>query len=239
VADFEIPNFKLKPITVIRFPVKKFGGVYRVRSVKGSPYQMYSAIFSVELIRYIQQHAKTNVGQMYRIGIISPYAIQNTIVTKLIERIGVGPVEVVTGTVHGFQGDECNLILVILNPPKNITRSPRTFLNKKNILNVAISRAKDKMILMIPFDPDGELNIQDLHQIKYIESLAGRLPGCKPFVIGYEAADLEKAFWGSESFIEENCLSTTHQNVNVYAEVIKKYEVRQDENAIDVIVKTQ
>jgi hypothetical protein len=236
VTEFEIPNFPLKAITVIRFPVKKFGGVYRVRSVKGSPYQLYSAIFSVELIRYVQQHAKTKIGQVYKIGIISPYALQSTIVTKLIEKVGSGPIEVVTGTVHGFQGDECNLILVILNPPKKITRSPRTFLNKKNILNVAISRARDKLMLMIPFDPDKELNIQDLHQINYIEKLASKLHECRSVLIGYESTQIEKVLWGSETFIEDNSLSTTHQNVNIYTEAVRRYEIRQDENAIDMLV---
>lgn len=126
-----IPSLPLKPITIIKFPVKKYEGVYRVRTINGSPYQLYSSIFTVELTKYIQEHREINQGQVYRIGIISPYAIQSNIISNLISKTVSGPIDISTGTVHSFQGDECNLVIVVLNPPRNISRSVRTFLNKK------------------------------------------------------------------------------------------------------------
>ncbi len=234
---FEIQNLPLSSLNIIRFPVKKYEGIYRSRSVQGSPYHIYSAIFSVELIKYIQSNLSSNSHLPYRIGIISPYAVQNTIVSKLLEKVGSGPVEIVTGTVHGFQGDECDLVIVLLNPPRNIKRTVRSFLNKKNILNVAISRARDKMILMVPHDSEGEVNVHDLHQIKHIEYLAGKLNDCKDEVTGYLAEDIEAALWGSNTYIEDNAFHTSHQKVNIYTEAAKQYEIRQDENAVDVQVK--
>lgn len=183
----------MKAINIIRFPVKRYEGIYRSRIIKGSPYHIYAAIFTVEMIQHIQKNVTLNQGEIYRIGIISPYAIQSTIISKLLEKIGGGPVEVVCGTVHGFQGDECNLVIVVLNPPRKITRSPRSFLNKKNILNVAISRARDKMIFLTRYDPDKDLNLYDLHQVRWIEKQGGKLPESKDDVIGYEATEIEKS----------------------------------------------
>ncbi len=235
-AQIEIPGLPLKALTIIKFPVKKYEGVYRVRAIKGSPYQLYSSLFSVELIKYIQANAKVKSNETFKIGVISPYAIQSNIIAKLLKTIGSGPIEVVTGTVHSFQGDECNLVIVVLNPPKNISRSVRTFVNKKNILNVAISRAMDKMIILVPFDPDGEINTDDLHQIRWIVKLAGIKPECKNDVIGYESSEIEKKLWKNENYIEDNVFTSTHQSVNIYTKAAKGYEIRQDENAIDVQV---
>lgn len=230
----KIKRLNLKALNIIRFPVKKYEGIYRSRTVKGSPYQLYSAIFSYELIQYIQANCSNINDQTYRIGVISPYAIQNTIVTKLLEKNNFGPIEVITGTVHGFQGDECDLVIVVLNPPRNITRSPRSFLNKKNILNVAISRARDKMILMVPYDVDGEVNVNDLHQIKWIEHLSGTIKDCKDNVQGYLSTDIENALWNSDTYIEDNSFPTAHQNVNIYTDAAKRYEIRFDENTVDI-----
>jgi hypothetical protein len=235
----EVNSLPLNTINIIRFPVKKYGGIYRSRTVKGSPYHIYAAVFSVELIQYIQKNVTLNPGEIYRIGVISPYAMQSTLISKLLEKIGGGPVEVVSGTVHGFQGDECHLVIVVLNPPRNITRSLRSFLNKKNILNVAISRARDKMIFLTPYDPENELNLDDLHQVRWIERLAGKLEENRGFVTGYEATNIEKSLWGNENYIEDITFSTAHQNVNIYTDAIKMYEIRHDDNAIDVQVKVR
>lgn len=231
-----VKNLPLNILNIIRFPVNRYGGIYRSRSVNGSPYQIYSAIFTVELIRYIQANSTIDGERPYKIGIISPYAIQSGLISKLIDEVGAGKIEVVTGTVHGFQGDECNLVIVVLNPPRNITRSPRSFLNKKNILNVAISRAKDKIIILTPYDPDNELNLDDLHQLRWIEHLAGSLIDCRGHVTGYEATDIEKSLWGSSSYIEDVTISTSHQKINIYAKAVRRFEIRHDENAVDVLI---
>ncbi len=232
----EVPGLTLKAISIINFPVKKHEGVFRARTINGSPYQLYSCIFSVELIKYIQKNAILSENEIYQIGIITPYAIQGNIIEKLLNELVSGPIVVSTGTVHGFQGDECNLVIVVLNPPKHISKNPRVFLNKKNILNVAISRAKDKMIILNPYDPDKEIKFSDLYQIKKILNLAYTISECKDSVITYDAMDIEEKLLGGADFIEKNTFPTTHQKVNIYAKSGKLYEIRQDESAIDVQV---
>ena len=235
--DISIAKLPLLPINIIHFPVKKYGGVYKQQGMKGSPYHIYSAIFAVELIRYIQSNSTFNETKGYKIGIISPYAKQNLLISKLLEKIGKGKIETVTGTVHGFQGDQCDLVIVIFNPPKNISRSPRSFLNKKNIINVAISRAKDKMIILTPFDPDKEIDFNDLHQISRVKWLAKNLPECKEHFREFNAMRLEQELWGHTNYIEDICTTSSHQEVNIYTQATKRYEIRFDENAMDVQVK--
>lgn len=236
ILSFDVPRLPLKPISIINFPVKRNESVYRARTINGSPYQIYSCLFSVELVKFIQKNAILLDTSVYRIGVITPYAIQGNIIEKLLKELVSGPIEVSTGTVHSFQGDECNLVIVILNPPKILSKSPRIFLNKKNILNVAISRAKDKMIILNPYDPDGELNFGDLYQIQWILKLATTKSECKNDVVIYDAWEIEKKLLGGAGFIENNTFPTTHQKVNIYAKKGKLYEIRQDENAIDVQV---
>lgn len=52
-------------------------------------------------------------------------------------------VDVQVDTIHGFQGDECDIIFAVFNTPPTISSSEQMFLNKKNIINVSISRARD------------------------------------------------------------------------------------------------
>ncbi|MEZ4959302.1 MAG: AAA domain-containing protein [Saprospiraceae bacterium] len=236
---FSITNVPLKTLNIIQFPVSKYSGIYRARTINGSPYHIYTAVFAVELLNYIQKNCALGSGQeRYRIGVICPYAFQNTIISKLLEKTVSGPIEIVAGTVHGFQGDECDLVIVMLNPPKFISKSPRSFLNKKNILNVAISRARDKMIVLAPTDTFKEVNVKDLHQIGRIVNLMENKEECKDNVLVYDSTAIENTLWGSSTFIEEITFDTSHQSVNIYTDPITKYEFRQDENAVDVQVKT-
>lgn len=59
-------------------------------------------------------------------------------------------VDVQVGTIHGFQGDECDIVFAIFNTPPYISRSKNMFLNKRNIINVSISRARDYLFIVMP-----------------------------------------------------------------------------------------
>jgi hypothetical protein len=40
--------------------------------------------------------------------------------------------------------------------------------------------------------------------------------------------------WDSDTYIEDNSFSTSHQMVNVYGEPERRYEIRSEEEAVDV-----
>jgi hypothetical protein len=137
-------------------------------------------------------------------------------------------VKIQVGTIHGFQGDECDIVIVVLNPPPSITSNQQMFLNKQNILNVAISRARDYLLILIP-DEHTE-DVQNLHKVTRMEWLVKS----KGAFIEYSSHAIEAVIWGNPHFLEENTFSTGHQMVNVYVKPERYYEVRSDDSAIDV-----
>ena len=137
-------------------------------------------------------------------------------------------VEIQVGTIHGFQGDECDIIIAVLNPPPNISTSPQMFLNKQNILNVAISRARDYLFIVMP-DAQTE-NFGSLRKVAKIENLVKTVGAFSE----YESSAVEDAILGNPNYLEENTFSTGHQMVNVYSKPERYYEVRSDDSAIDI-----
>ena len=102
------------------------------------------------------------------------------------------------------------------------------FLNKLNIVNVSISRARDYLIVLMP-DDETE-NIDNLTLIKKVERL------CKEQKNWFEqqSPEIEELIFGSRSYLEDNSFSTSHQLVNVYGKPERRYEVRSEDNAVDV-----
>jgi hypothetical protein len=104
------------------------------------------------------------------------------------------------------------------------------FLNKQHILNVAISRARDYLFLLIP--DDNTEGIENLYKIKRIEKLAHRHGATRLAV--YQAEEVEAALLGSRTYVHDHSFATSHQSVNVYSRPEKKYEIRCEEVAVDV-----
>ena len=137
-------------------------------------------------------------------------------------------INIQVGTIHGFQGDECDIIFAVLNTPPVINDSKDMFLNKKNIINVSISRARDYLFIIMP-DDDTD-NINNLKLIKNVESLI------KETEVWTETLtpELEEKIFGDKHCIENNSFSTSHQSVNVYGLPEKCYEIRTEDNAVDI-----
>ena len=231
INEVEIANLSLNPITIIDFKVSRFESIYKPRKVKGSNYQIYSAIFTVEFIKYIIENITILNDDLYKIGVICPYRIQSNIVDKLLAKlvnINLKKIEIISGTVHSFQGDECDMIINLLNPPLYVSDSKEIFLNKKNLLNVSISRAKDYLILLLPVDESQTIQTDKLIHIKEIRDLISS----KSISSSY----IERIILGEANAIEDFSFPTTHQDVNVYIEPEKKYEIRYDDNAVDIQV---
>ena len=233
--DLKLPNLPLKEINIIQFPANKLESIYRPQLLNRSHFQIYSALLTVELTQYLAKELQANYpDEVLRIGIICPYKAQATLVDKVLSGLHVNykNIRIQTGTIHSFQGDECNIILCLFNPPPTISKSPNAFLNKMNILNVAISRAKDYLILLMP--DDDTAGIENLYQIK-------RLRGIIQYYLAgvcqkWSSAEIEEILFGAPDFLYENTFATTHQSVNVYTKPEKKYEIRVEETAIDVQV---
>ena len=229
-----IPNLEFKDINIIKFPVAKYESIYKPNTLNRSNYHVYSALFSVEFVKHLADEIDKSHKDTFRIGVICPYKAQATLIDKLLVKyLANNNTEVQVGTIHGFQGDECDIIIAIFNPPYAISKSPNMFLNKQNILNVSISRARDYLFVLMP--DDSTQNIENLYKIKRIENLIYK--HAKDRFSVYNSDIIEKKLFGSDTYIYDNSFATSHQSVNIYSEPEKKYEVRCEETAIDVQTK--
>lgn len=230
-----IAGFDFKDINIIKFPVAKFESIYKPNTLNKSSYQVYSALFTVEFVQSLAFQIHASHKDKFRIGIICPYKAQATLIEKLLAQQFENneKVEILIGTIHGFQGDECDIVISIFNPPNSISNNPEMFLNRQNILNVSISRARDYLFILMP--DDNTQDIENLDKIKKIEKLIYRFAPDSYSV--FESANIEKIMFGSDSYVYDNSFATSHQAVNVYSKPERKYEVRCEEIAIDVQIK--
>ncbi len=211
----KLDGIDLKPVNLIKFPVSKYESIYRAKRLNsGTSYQTYSALFTFEFVRWLErQIQKNHSGEPpFRIGIIAPYRAQANLLNKLNDSHVVTPghVKIQVGTIHGFQGDECDIIIAVLNPPPTISASPQMFLNKQNILNVAISRARDYLFIVMPDrETEGVGNLRKLLKIESLVKSGGKFSE-------YASHAVEELILGNPHYLEENTFSTWHQMVNVY-----------------------
>ena len=223
----------INTLNIIKFPVSKYESIYRAKTLQHrSPYQVYSALFSFEFVTYLAKSiAEANPKEHFEIGIIAPYRAQADLISKLLMSASIPcSIGVNVGTIHSFQGDECDIILAVFNSPPSISASKDMFLNKTNIVNVAISRARDYLFVVMP-DDDTE-NINNLRLIKKVERIIKSSRDYTEFDSHY----LEGIMFGTETYLEENSFATSHQNVNVYGLPEKRYEIRSEDSAVDIQV---
>jgi hypothetical protein len=222
----------IKPLTLLRYPVSRFESIFKIKLLGMSSYQIYSALFVFEYICKLAEGLKKAGRVGFRIGVISPYRAQSDIVGRLVAKVSrslLEGVEVTVGTVHSFQGDECEMIIALLNPPQGMGRREGSFINDKKVLNVAISRARDYLVVAIP---DAKTpNVQYLRGPLTIASLMRQTLGVFSEL---QTPDLESSVWGDRDYVEKNTYSTGHQNVNVYETPEKRFEVRSEDAALDV-----
>ena len=99
-----------------------------------------------------------NINSNQSIGIIAPYRLQTN---KLKRAVGDGNIEV--DTVHKFQGREKHVIILT-----TVVNEVNEFVDDPNLINVAVSRAMDKLIIVVSNEEKKyNSNIGDL--IRYIE----------------------------------------------------------------------
>jgi hypothetical protein len=222
----------ISPLTIIKFPVSKYESIYRSKRLNGgTSYQIYSAVFTFEFACWLRREIKKVHNSRVRIGVVAPYRAQADIVCKLVDSLAedAGNVKIHVGSIHGFQGDECEIIIAVLNPPPNLSKNDQMFLNNKNILNVAISRARDYLVLVVPDE-----ETEDYDKLKKLKEIKELFKADEENYTERTAQFYESLIFKSSAFLEQNVFSTGHQMVNVYRRPELRYEVRCDNFAVDV-----
>ena len=138
------------------------------------------------------------------IGIITPFVNQKLLIEQALKEAGV--TGVTCGTVHAFQGDEKEVILFSTAVTDQTQAGTYEWLkNNKELINVATSRARDKLVVL-----GSQKNLSRLHQeegqddlyelVQYVRSSGktavtpkkanSRALGVKPFSTATEEAFL-------------------------------------------------
>ena len=186
-----------------------------------------------------------NFARMNRdktIGVITPFVNQKKLIEEAVRREALG--HVTCGTVHAFQGDEKDVVLFSTAITEQTQADTYEWLkNNKELINVATSRAKDKLIVLSNTEnlarlhqKDGDDDLYEL--VRYVKmngdsqvtqkKANSRALGVKPFSSATEEAFLKNLnhalenLWLSQSrFVvhKEVAISQVFQNNDTYSDL--------------------
>ena len=222
---------KFKPITLIRYKVQPGETVYNPRHLNRSPLHIYTSLLVNELVKRFRKEIEFEKMDPWSLGILAPYRGQANLMGTLIDGHlkNSDKLNITTDTVHGFQGDQNDMVFAVLNPTSSYAASSR-FLKKPYIINVAISRAEDYLVLFVPDD-----DTQGLDNLPYIQSLLTIIHSLpEDQWCELQAHDIERKILPAHGYIEDNSFITAHQNVNVYGKPLHPFFIRICNNAVDV-----
>lgn len=212
-------------VSFIDIPLSQDNSIYRVNKLFYSSYQTYCAILVSEIIKYFDI---SNKGEQWTIGLIAPYKAQAMLLNKLITSYGISEsIKVISDTVHGFQGDECDIVFFVCNPNNyRYTGNKKALLSKEYIYNVAISRAKDYLIVLHPYTAIPDNNFIN----KIGHSYRNNFGNTKIL----NTIDIEHILFNDRNYIESNSYVSGHDNVNVFGLSEMKYFIKANDTAIDI-----
>lgn len=166
-----------------------------------------------------------NANKDKKIGIITPFVNQKKLIDEELKCVNM---DIPCGTVHTFQGDEKDVIIFASAITQRTTPGTYSWLkNNKELINVATSRAKEKLVVLADLNEVERLHKDseedDFYElIKYVQSegvstvspksVYSRALGIKPF-----STETEEAFLQSLSHAMGNIWSSTY-----------KYRVRKE-----------
>lgn len=221
----EIDGIPTKNVNFIGFNIEEFDNLYGLTSIDNSALHLYSAIFTYNMVDYIVKQITSKYPNMaYSIGIVCPYKAEAEAIKQLTENrsLDTANCKVTSGTVHKFQGDECDIMFIVLNPPANV--SSHSHINTENIINVAMSRARDYIFFILPSGQIDGFNVKNR---------LGNIIDQKDRTLQY-CSDIETVMFGNRNYIYENTNVSCHLPVNVFYDCHAKYEVRIDDTALDI-----
>lgn len=149
----------------------------------------------------IKDYIKVNPNE--KIGVITPFVKQKDMINDILRENGIE--NVVCGTVHAFQGDEKDVIL--FSAALTDTTHSKTYdwlKNNKELINVATSRAKNKLIMYVNEEELNRLNANgepnDFYElVEYVKkngesSITSKVPSSRALGIKPFSSELETAF---------------------------------------------
>lgn len=222
----KLDGIHIEDVNFLEFEVADLDEIKGLNAVGNSAFNLYSVIFTYNMVEYtIRQIEKHFPNKKYSIGVVCAYRAQSDAIKNMLENrpLDTDYCNVSCGTVHSFQGDECDIMFIVLNPPAECTSGAHV--NNENIINVAMSRARDYIFFVLP---------KGQQKGFYMKNVIG-----DKVAIGNRSVrtcrEIERVmFQGNDNFIYENTHVTCHMPVNVYCEDNALYEVRMSDEALDI-----
>jgi ribosomal protein L37AE/L43A len=127
-------------------------------SMKRGTYSRYNLLHAIILSNLATHLRQTGyLVEARNAGAISPYSAQTRLLKKLLDGHKGTPVNAVASTVHSFQGNEKNVILIDITDslgsrPSKFIQSTHRDEDGARLLNVALSRARSHIVLTANFE---------------------------------------------------------------------------------------
>lgn len=119
------------------------------------PVKNTSVAEAKQVVSYIKAHPKE------RIGVITPFRNQKELIEHEMVQEGLDTKKYPCGTVHAFQGDEKDCVLFSLALTDRTQQATYGWVcNNRELINVATSRAKDRLVLISDADSLARLHGQ-------------------------------------------------------------------------------
>ena len=116
-----------------------------------TPVRNASPVEAEEIVNYAANHKNKSIG------VITPFVNQRECIQEMLDERCL--THVTCGTVHAFQGDEKDVVLFSLAITEQTGEKSYNWLkNNKELINVAVSRAKEKLIIVGDME-----NVKKLH----------------------------------------------------------------------------
>lgn len=246
-----IPSIFRRPLTFVRFPISKQnailsqGSITDLGKLRGSNYNIYSALLIKESLQaFFNALREGDFTDKLSVGIITPYKAQKKLIEKLLNANAISRdarIEVNVNTVHQFQGDEFDIVMLVLNPPnQSMTPAQNILINKHYLINVAISRAKRNLIILYPDNSCKVENYQYINKnssVDNIESIAEHIFNCNIEDITILSPSLENELFGNCNYLINQCEVTFHDEVNLHKSTSTvQYRFVIGGETIDIIV---
>lgn len=163
IREIELGDSMLETINLISFPVfdedsEAQENIFRIQKYgEYSAYHIYSIVLACELASAIKLQNPNK-----SISIITPYGTQARLTKEISYAFSnQNPLNHFdVSTIHRCQGDEYDVLILVMNPPK-INPYEFSHFNNSNLINVGISRAKESLIIFHPENTKGYSEIQE------------------------------------------------------------------------------
>lgn len=243
-----------QPISFVRFGVTDSRGnddrltITGLDKLKGSNYNIYSALLVKECLqRFFNTLREEGYKRPLSIGIITPYTAQKKLIEKLLNAPRISSdvnINLEVNTVHQFQGDEFDIVMLVLNPPnKNMHPKDNILINKRYLINVATSRAKYSLIILYPDHSCEEKNFLHVNrggEKNNIEQIATSVLGHRVQDLTVHALRIEEEMFGDSHALEKKCEVLIQEEINLYnSDSLAEYRFVKGDTTIDIIYSSQ